>query len=178
MLLRFLAIEALCAGCGTTRDMGDAADSSVDVAEATPNADDAADAADTEAPAACNDLVNAAKMVQGQHSIAPPPPIMGGNIVSGLYYLTAITDYDGMTGPSNAAGKLTVRITLGLDEVYESGGEKRDSNSIQVNNALLKVTQTCPGASSVTFGFNASQTELRLYEPVGNVTRESVLTKQ
>lgn len=128
----------------------------------------------------CNDLVDNAPVVTLMHSTMSPPAATGGTIAPGLYFQTAGTRYDGLTGVYGS-GRQILRFTGGNFDQLLSGSsdDSRYAGTWVAKDATLTMTSTCPQQGEpASFGYTASPSEVRLYVTEGQAVLEVVLTKQ
>lgn len=60
---------------------------------------------------ACNALVNGGTTIFTSEKTGTAPSALGGSVTPGLYYLTALNDYDGKTGTTGLATQTTMQIS-------------------------------------------------------------------
>jgi len=125
---------------------------------------------------ACNALANGGAPVTMMQSNAPKPVAQGGSVNTGLYYLTAITYYNGQTGPIGSSVALTLDIANGtLDSVAtQNAMTDRASFAWKTANTTWAMSQTCPQNQQATASYTASLTTLKLFfdDGQGNLVEE------
>jgi hypothetical protein len=133
---------------GTSDAGGNSGDASLEGGDASLDRGDAADAA-------CNTLTNSGPVVVVTTASGQPPPLSGGSIVPGTYYLTALVGYTGVdSGSSLSPGRLTqetVQISAGaLDYVLKQGtvdggfgADSRGTFTYTVSSGNLMVNSVC-----------------------------------
>ena len=112
-----------------------------------------------------------------------PATAAGGTVVSGVYYLTALTQYTGpggATGPSGTRSE-TLRLTPNTDEFVLAAAIAASKDAygdwlfarVKVVASSLELTQVCPTAGAVSsLPYTATATTLVIYNP-SNSTVES-----
>lgn len=191
-----LAATISCSSSSTDDGIPDGAavDSATDASTDTqPRLDSGADRQASDAPldsksdarTTCNALVNGGLVVTATYVLAnTPPPALGGTVISGTYFLTAITRY-GENAPD--AGAETAKTTLSLSgptfQAVDSRNGSADATSTAVIGApdggtKLDLTLTCPITVPVTVGYTATGTGAgaRLIIYVGTSTKTTEQT--
>ena len=103
------------------------------------------------APVACNNLVNAAPVVDKGHHTEAPPVMTGGTIADGTYYLTAMDKYNGETGTSTHQ---EVWVYSGNTiQVVQQDGTHFSLSYVAANN-VLTYTITCPASQAGMTGMS------------------------
>lgn len=127
----------------------------------------------------CNGLV-APPAISAAHSSAVPPTPTGGAVATGSYAMTAMTVYDGQTGPY---GQWTMGAAIGastFDTVHDfSGFLQTLHRTWSTSQKTLALVTVCPSPANEAPAYSADATSLTLFTPwFNNATLVIVLTKQ
>lgn len=137
---------------------------------------------------ACNGMFPEPAVTQMQIA-SNPPAATGGSVTDGVYYLLiALNTY---TGPGGASGPTNRSLMEEFETVMSavpphwqyvtsSDGGPVEHETATVSFAGVNVTQqfSCPTISTITQGYSATGTDLRLYAPNGSATDELVFKQQ
>lgn len=181
------------AACGGTVDTNDASvdaandvavDAGIDVVkDASPDVPkDGPSEAQPDANAGpCNALVNGGTAILTTEKPTTPPTALGGTVTPGLYYLTALNDYDGKTGTTGLSTQTTMNIAGSDLEFVEQVGPSttRASVTFSTANTTFTYNMSCPQIQTYTTGYTATTTTLAFYfdDGKGNVAEE-IFTRQ
>lgn len=112
--------------------------------------------------AACNALTNAASPVTGTEVAQNPPTLVGGTIVDGTYFLTALTTYTGPQGPTGSSGmsQTTIKISGGTIQVAANGTPATRNATLTTTGDQFTSTDTCPDTSVIQGTYTATATTL------------------
>jgi hypothetical protein len=186
LLVSIISIPACGSTVGTNDASVDAAndvgavDAGIDVLEdASPDVPkDGPSEAQADADAGpCNALVNGGTAILTTEKMGTAPTALGGTVTSGLYYLTALNDYDGKTGTTGLSTQTTMNIT-GTDlEFVEQVGPSttRASVTFSTANTTFTYNMTCPQIQTYTTGYTATTASLAFYfdDGKGNLLKRS-----
>jgi hypothetical protein len=129
----------------------------------------------------CNNLMQGAPIVALNQSNQKPPAAQGGNVVTGLYYMTAFNYYNGQQG-SLGNVQLTVDVAQSTMQVIstEMNITATGTSTWSTNNTTMTITNTCPSNNPPSLaGYTATKSEFRLYANDGmNNTIEEIFTHQ
>jgi hypothetical protein len=129
----------------------------------------------------CNALSNGASPVTMQQSNAQVPAAVGGSVNTGLYYLTAVTWFNGQTGPVGSSVALTLDVANGTLQSVATQNAQTDRGSFawKTSQTAWAMAETCPGNAQSSANYSATQTLLKLYFDVGQGNMiEEVFTHQ
>jgi hypothetical protein len=106
----------------------------------------------------CTDLPNTGILVDRTGVQGDPPTSTGGTIVDGIYDLTALNVYvgvSGVSGPTGITAKASLRIAAGkIDQVIELGGNGKTATTTATRSAYaasgasFAETQLCPATGA------------------------------
>jgi hypothetical protein len=175
----FCVCASLLCACGdgatTPNDAGaPAADASsdrgardVDVAEVTPD----------DGSIVCATVANGGPIVDMTNQTSPAPQPNGGNISDGLYYLTAVNDYDGATGTVTLDVRASVQISGATMQIDDSG--LTATATFVTDGTTITLVESCPTNATSTDQYSATSTTFSLYSSdLDGNTLESVYTRQ
>ncbi len=130
---------------------------------------------------ACNTLINGATPLYAMQKSSSAPSPLGGTVVPGLYYLTAINQYDGKAGQTGPLTQSTIQITGTNAEFAEQVGTALSRGSVMFSTSGTTFTfnMTCPQITSYATEYTATATALIYYSDLGqgNVA-EQIFTRQ
>ncbi len=162
-----LFVPALLPACSSSSP-GDThpADAGVDAAPDT--ASDAApdhpasDAADDDAPVACNTLLNSAPSITVEQVASDPPAPLGGTPADGTYVLSAAVIYTGSAGPAGPSGtsQTTLQITGSTIQVVSTGDPPTRTVTFSTSGTSLDSVDTCPDTDTRPGSYTATPTTL------------------
>lgn len=105
---------------------------------------------------ACNALPNTAPVVNKDHDPGAPPTMTGGSVVSGIYYLTKMVQYNGENG--NTAHQETWVLLNGTFQASTLDAHYSGTYTTSGTNLILNVT--CPVTQTVTMPYTATPTQI------------------
>ena len=122
---------------------------------------DASDAA-TDAPEACNTLVNSAAVIPVDQVASDPPAPQGGTVVDGTYTQTSAVIYTGQGGPTGASGttQTTLQVTGGTIQVVSTGDPATRTVTFTTSGTSLDSVDTCPDTDTRPGTYTATPTTL------------------
>jgi hypothetical protein len=120
----------------------------------------AEDGAATDGPAACNTLVNAAPTITSEDVASAPPTLVGGTIVNGTYFLTALTQFTGDAGMSGAGGSDTTTIAVSGTTIQVNSSGTASTERVTTSGTTFVDTRLCPGSGQRQGTFTATSTML------------------
>ena len=130
---------------------------------------------------ACNALANGASNVTMMQSNQPKPVPQGGNVNTGLYYLTGLTWFNGQTGSAGVSVALTLDVANGTLQSVATQMAQTDRASFawKTSQTTWAMAETCPSNQQSTGNYTATLSTLKLYfdDGQGNVIEE-VFTHQ
>lgn len=133
----------------------------------------------------CNALVNGATAVTANQVASVAPPVTGGPIADGIYFLTSITIYTGVggaTGPLGSAEAVTLQLSGSTAQSVVQNGATviRETATLAATSLTsLTATTTCPSPRSPsTFGYSANLTTFLVQSGSASSTILETFTKQ
>jgi hypothetical protein len=134
----------------------------------------------------CNGLTGTAPFITRQQVASSPPPMTGGMLVDGTYFLTAYAVYTGTggaTGPTGAPfSELVVHAGGFAEAVVQTQGSPiltRQNNTITTSGNNYVTTVVCPaGAPSQTLSYTATANVLTIVDAMLTPPVMATLTRQ
>lgn len=125
----------------------------------------------------CNALANGASPVTMMQSNGPKPVPQGGSVVTGLYYMTTLTWFNGKTGSAGVTAALTIDVANGTLQsvVTQNAQTDRASFTWTASQTTWAMAETCPSNMQSSGGYTATQNALALYfdDGQGNLVEEA-----